>query len=150
MGDKKKLARDIMVRRLQVLKPHGEVADAVRSLLRKGHSGAPVVDDDGTLLGVFTEYDCVRGLSSAVFSQWPMGSVQSYMTTEVETISPDMEVGAVAMHFIDGKHRRLLVVEDGKLVGLISRRDLLSALEDMLKEPPHAMSTYEAIQASRR
>ena len=150
MGKEKKLARDIMARRLQVVKPHCEIKDAVHALLRKGHSGAPVVEEDGTLVGVFGEYDCVRGLSAAVFSEWPSGTVQTYMTTEVETISPDMELEEVAKRFINGKHRRLLVTEGGKLVGLIARRDLLNALEDMLRAPPHPMSTYEAIEAARR
>ena len=145
----KNVARDIMSRRLQVLKPDAEVEDAVHALLRKRHSGAPVVDEDGQVLGVFSDYDCVRGLSAAVFSVWPTGSVETYMSTDVETIPPDMELRDVAQHFIHGRHRRLLVVEDGKLIGLITRGDLVNVLEDALKQPPHPMSTYEAIQASR-
>jgi CBS domain-containing protein len=144
-----RVARDIMSRRLQVLAPHAEIKDAVHALLRKGHSGAPVVDEEGRLLGVFSDYDCVRGLDAAVHSQWPSGSVQSYMTTEVETIPPDMELRDVAKRLIEGRHRRLLVIEDDRLVGLISRRDLLSALENALQEPPHPMSTYEAMEAAR-
>jgi CBS domain-containing protein len=131
------------------LKPHAEVKDAVHALLRKRHSGAPVVDEEGRVLGVFSDYDCVRGLSAAAFSEWPSGSVQTYMSTEVETIPPDMELRDVAQRFIEGRHRRLLVVENDKLVGMITRRDLVNALEYALKEPPHPMSTYEAMQAAR-
>ncbi len=149
MRKKISVARDIMSRRLQVLAPHSEIKDAVHALLRKGHSGAPVVDEEGRLLGVFSDYDCVRGLDAAVHSEWPSGSVQTYMTKDVETIPPDMELRDVASRLIEGRHRRLLVVEDGKLIGLIARRDLLSALENALKEPPHPMSTYEAIEAAR-
>ena len=149
MSRKIDVARDVMSRRLQVLKPHAEVKDAVHALLRKRHSGAPVVDEEGRVLGVFSDYDCVRGLSAAAFSEWPSGSVQTYMSTEVETIPPDMELRDVAQRFIEGRHRRLLVVENDKLVGLITRRDLVNALEYALKEPPHPMSTYEAMQASR-
>jgi len=145
----KSLARDIMVRRLQVLEPHAEVKDAVHALHRRGHSGAPVVDEEGKLLGVFGEYDCLRGLQAAAFGQGPIGTVQSYMTAEVEEIPPDLELAEVVRRFIEGGHRRLLVVEDGKLVGLICRRDLVNALEDMIKTPHRAISTYEAIQSRR-
>ena len=149
MSKQKSLARDVMSRRLQVLHPHAEVKDAVHALMRKGHSGAPVVDEAGRLLGVFSDYDCVRGLAAAAFSEWPSGSVQTYMTSEVETIEPDMALRDVASRLIEGRHRRLFVTEGDKLVGVISRRDLIHALEDALKEPPHPMTTYEAMEAAR-
>jgi CBS domain-containing protein len=124
------------------------IEEAVRSLLKTGHSGAPVVDSAGALVGVLSEYDCVTALSEAVAGQWPLGRVSEHMSRDIETVPPTEDVLALAARFNQGRHRRLLVEDEGKLVGLISRRDLLAALEAFEKQSskrPHE-STYEAIE----
>lgn len=142
------IASDIMQRRLHTVSPEADLEEAVQSLLKKHHSGAPVVDSAGKLVGVLSEYDCVAVLARAAADKWPAGRVSARMTTEVETVSPTEDVFGLATRFNQGRHRRLLVVEDEKLVGLISRRDLLGALESVVtklsKEP--SQSTYAAIE----
>jgi CBS domain-containing protein len=141
-------AGEIMQRRLLTLSPDTDLATAIRSLLAEGHSGAPVVDSSGRLVGVLSEHDCVSVLAQAAADKWPLGSVGASMTKEVETVSPVDDVFALATRFCQGHHRRLIVVEEGKLVGLISRRDLLRALESLEKGTERVVrqSTYEAIQ----
>jgi CBS domain-containing protein len=125
-----------------------KVEQAIRALLKSGHSGAPVVDASGGLVGVLSEHDCIAALAQAAADRWPLGTVADHMTRDVETASPVEDVFALSTKFNAGRHRRLLVVDDGRLVGLISRRDLLRALEsfEARAESPHQDSTYEAIE----
>lgn len=141
-------ARDIMARRLQTLRADDDLEGAIRSLLKKSHSGAPVVDSSGALVGVLSEHDCVAVLAQAASDKWPLGNVSDRMTREVETVEPTEDVFALSTRFAQGHHRRLLVVDDGKLVGLISRRDLLRALASFEERASraHRQSTYEAIE----
>jgi CBS domain-containing protein len=146
------IASDIMQRRLQTVSEDADLEEAIRSLLKKHHSGAPVVDSAGRLVGVLSEYDCVAVLARAATDKWPAGRVSERMTTEIETVPPTEDVLALSTRFSQGRHRRLLVVEDGKLIGLISRRDLLGALESLvtqLNKGPRE-STYEAIGKRHR
>jgi len=137
-----------MQRRLHTILVDADLEEAVRSLLKKRHSGAPVVDSAGKLVGVLSEYDCVAVLARAAAEEWPAGRVSERMTTDVETVSPAEDVFALATRFTEGRHRRLLVVEGEKLVGVISRRDLLGALESLMtrltKEP--RQTTYGEIE----
>ena len=141
-------ASEIMERRLHTVFPEADLEEAVRSLLKNHHSAAPVVDSAGKLVGILSEYDCVAVLANAAADKWRTGRVSDRMTTEVETVSPTEDVFALSTRFSQGRHRRLLVVEGEKLVGLISRRDLLKALESLVnqlgKEP--TQSTYAAIE----
>ena len=122
------VARDIMKQKLHTFSPDTDLEDAVRSLIKKGHSGAPVVDASGALVGVLSEFDCVSILAQAASDKWPMGHVSEHMTQEVETVPPTEDVFALSTRFNQGRHRRMLVVEDGRLVGIISRRDVLRAV----------------------
>jgi CBS domain-containing protein len=146
------IASEIMQRRLHTVSADADLEEAVRSLLKKHHSGAPVVDSAGKLVGVLSEYDCVAVLARAATDNWPAGRVSERMTTEIETVPPTEDVLALSTRFSQGRHRRLLVVEDGKLVGLISRRDLLGALESLVAGLDHGPreSTYEAIEKRHR
>jgi len=147
-------AIDIMQRRLHTVRPDDEIEQAVRLLVKKGHSGAPVVDEAGRLRGVLSEHDCIQVLARAVQSGWPAGPVESQMTREVEIVAPDEDVFALAARFADGRHRRLLVVERERLLGVISRGDLLRTLEKLEKAAAHppkkSKSTYELIDERHR
>lgn len=143
-------AADLMQRRLQTVSPDAPIEDAVRLLLAKGFAAAPVVDADQRLLGLVSEHDCIRVLGEAVAEGWPSGRVRDHMTKDLETVAPTDDVLSLSSRFTQGRHRRLLVVEQGRLVGLIARRDLMRALEQMERQRAHApnKSTY-ALMAER-
>lgn len=147
-------ARDVMLRDVVTVPPDMPIVDAVGMLLRRGFSGAPVVTTGGELLGMLSENDCLRGLSAAAFDATPTGSVAEHMTRGVRTIAESADVYAITQEFQDHRVRRLPVVEGKRLVGLITRRDLLRALDHERQErelqasrPP---TTYESIAAQRK
>ena len=125
--------RECMARKLLTLKSDTEILDAVAFLLKHKISGAPVVDNDKHLVGVISEKDCLNLLAKGVRGNVPHGSIAEFMTTEVETISPDMDLYYAAGLFLKRNYRRFPVVEDGVLVGQISRRDILRAIHYHLK-----------------
>ncbi len=137
-----------MTRRLEALSPDAPIPAAIHTLMRRGYSGAPVVDDAGRLVGVLSEHDCIRLLAESIYEGWPSGSVGDHMTAEVETVSPRDDVFAVSSRFAKGGCRRLFVVDDGRLAGMISRRDLLKAFDDMraASERGERSDTYRLIQ----
>lgn len=126
--------RDYMATRLITLSPDEEVFHAINTFLENRISGAPVVDDCGELVGILSESDCLKSVLAASYHQEQVGLVEDFMCTTLETISPEADIVSVAEIFIDKNRRRLPVVEDGKLVGQISRRDLLRAMKDFQKE----------------
>ena len=125
---------DYMTRNLVTLKPHVSVNDSIRILLENRISGAPVVDDSGSLVGVFSESDCLKGALQTSYHETEIGSVAEYMTQDPQTISPDSSILDAAEIFIADLRRRLPVVDKGKLVGQISRRDLLRAMDDFSRK----------------
>lgn len=145
-------AADLMQRRLHTVSPDAPIEEAVRLLLAKGYAAAPVVDAEKRLVGLVSEHDCVRVLCEAVAEGWPSGLVRDHMTKELETVRPEDDVLALASRFTQGRHRRLLVVEQGRLVGLIARRDLMRALEGMERQRAHgrSKSTYELMEDRHR
>ncbi len=131
--DRLPVVRECMARKLLTLKSETEILDAVAFLLKHKISGAPVVDNDKHLVGVISEKDCLNLLAKGVRGNVPHGSIAEFMTTEVETISPDMDLYYAAGLFLKRNYRRFPVVEDGVLVGQISRRDILRAIHYHLK-----------------
>ena len=122
------LARDHMATKLHTLAPRMNIREAIPLLLDNAISGAPVVDPKtDTLVGVLSELDCLKLLTTG--NDIPDGHVEDYMSRDVQTITPDMDVYWVAGKFLGCQFRRFPVVENGKLVGQISRRDVLRAIQ---------------------
>ncbi|HVS16633.1 MAG TPA: CBS domain-containing protein [Thermoanaerobaculia bacterium] len=142
-------ARDFMRKKVFTFSPEEEIADAVSRLLARGFSGAPVVDGAGALVGVLSEWDCARVLSEAAYERWPTGTVKEHMTTDVELIAPTTDLFTILGKFSEGGHRRFPVVEGGRLVGLVTRRDLLDALYRHARARRRPESTYELIEKQR-
>lgn len=104
-------------------------------LLSNGFSGASVIDSSGILVGVLSEKDCMRVVADEVFERLPEGFVGDFMSRSVTTVSPSTSFFDVVSLFLNRPFRRLPVVEKhGRLVGQISRRDVLRATESMRKE----------------
>ena len=124
-------ARDYMTRHLITLTPDMEVMHAVGIFVERQISGAPVLDPTGNLVGMLSEKDCMRvALSAGYYGEWG-GRVAEYMHSPVATIDADMPIVEVAQLFAEREYRRYPVLEDGRLVGQLSRSDVLRALQQL-------------------
>lgn len=124
-------ASESMTRKLVVLREEQPIAQAIDILVRRGISGAPVLNGRGRLVGVLSELDCMRMVTSGAFHQEELVAacrVGDLMTEPEHTVAPDEDIYTVAHLFIRDRVRRLLVIDNGELVGLISRRDVLRAM----------------------
>jgi CBS domain-containing protein len=121
-------ARDFMVTRLITLTPDMDVFDAIGRLLKNRISGAPVLDHEGNFLGIFSEKSSMQVLISAAYEQLPTASVQAFMNQDPQRIITEgTSLLNIAQVFLDTPLRRLEVVRDKKLLGQISRSDVLRA-----------------------
>ena len=116
-----------MVTDLITVDPRMDVFEAIGYLLKQRISGAPVVDKDRNFLGVFSEKTSMRVLVDAAYEQIPSAEVSAFANTDFgRVISEETDLLDCAQIFIDTPYRRLPVLRDGKLVGQISRRDVLT------------------------
>jgi CBS domain-containing protein len=145
-------AADIMNAHVAAFPPDAEIEDAITTLLRRGYSGAPVIDAQGRPIGVLSEHDCVRVLAASLYDGGPTGTVADHMTKPIETVEQHTDILALAQRFAQGQHRRLLVVRKGALCGLITRRDLLRGLDRLRQriETRPTQTAYELIQTRRQ
>jgi len=125
------LAREIMKSDLICFGPDTPVLDCVEVLLKKNITGAPVVDAGGYLLGVISEKDVLKLVMNEGYTQTPSGTVSEYMSKDVESVGPEEEVYKIASLFYQRSYRRLPVVKDNKVLGIISRRDILSFIKEL-------------------
>jgi CBS domain-containing protein len=120
--------RDYMARQVRTVAPSTEVTQAVQTLIDEDISGVLVVDASGTVVGVLTERDCIAvAVAAGYYDEWG-GPVANYMSTPVESVAPDENLVDVAVRMTSSRYRRFPVIDNGRLVGLISRRDVLRAL----------------------
>lgn len=122
---------EYMAANLVTFKPEMEMRLAISYLVEKRISGAPVVDDHGNLVGVLSEQDCMKMALSAGYHEDMGGLVKDFMSPKVVTIDADTSILKLAQLFIDSPFRRYPVLQNNRLVGQISRRDVLRALESI-------------------
>ena len=121
--------KDIMTKRLVTFRPETNVLEAIDILLKNKISGAPVLDENGNIIGVLSEIDCMETLIQDSYYHESRGSVSEYMSEKVTTVDAQMGIVDLAEFFVQKYFRRLPVVDHGKLVGQVSRRDVLKAIQ---------------------
>lgn len=119
---------EVMARDLVTVSPQDEITRVVNLLIEHDISGVPVVDADGMLVGILTERDCIEIALDAGYFDDRGGNVSEYMSAPVETVEADMGLVEVAKRLCRSSYRRFPVLDEGRLVGLISRRDVLKVL----------------------
>ena len=130
------LAKDIMVTRLVTLCPGMDVYEAIGLLLKHRISGAPVVDEHQNFLGVFSERCCMSVLMEAAYDGLPTTKIDPFVDTSNPTITEDTDLLSIVQIFLHTGVRRLPVLRGSKLVGQISRRDVLRAAHNMIELSP--------------
>jgi CBS domain-containing protein len=140
--------RDVMTTPVITVRAQATCAEVIEVLLANGISGVPVVDGEGRLLGVVTEADLISREAYGPQRRRPLALVADYLRgrdpqwvrkaggrTAAEVMNaapqwtpPDAEVADAARWLLEDHHKRLPVVEDGHLVGILTRRDLLAAM----------------------
>jgi CBS domain-containing protein len=133
------LARDYMTKAVVSLSPDMTLLDAVELLLERRISGAPVLDQHGNLVGILSEKDCLRAALNATYYGDLGGLVSDHMQRHVATVSDDTPIFEVTRLFINGHFRRYPVMHGHRLVGSISRRDVLKALQTLSRTEGHAV-----------
>jgi CBS domain-containing protein len=113
--------REVMSTRLYTVGPDDTVGEAV-AVMAQHRIGSVLVMDAERLLGIFTERDTVRALSLS--HDAPRHDIVSWMTHDPKTVSPDTDTEDALRTMLDNGFRHLPVVEDSKVVGMVSMRDL--------------------------
>lgn len=133
-------AQDFMTRKVHTVAPEMSLAEAIQFLKRHKISSAPVVEDDAEnhrqLVGFLSEGDCLEYLSNEVFfgSPAPRQTVKTMMKCHPVCVEPEMDVFTLASIFVNHRYRHLPVAAEGRLLGIVSRSDILQALNGFYQE----------------
>lgn len=120
--------RTYMTTRLISFTPQMSVYEAIRKMLEHKITSAVVMDDHGKLVGSFSESDCLKVAYKAAYHEDPGGTVGEYMSKDIPMIDPETSILTVTEMFMKEPYRSYPVMEGGRLVGVISRVDVLRAL----------------------
>jgi len=159
-------AGNVMTRKVVSIRPNASIAEMVRLMLDNRISGLPVIDDDGELVGIVTEGDCLRRAETGTERKRPRWlefiigpsrlaaeyihahsrKVAEVMTQAPITITEDTALDDIVHLMETHRIKRLPVVRDRKVVGIVSRADLLHALASAAKSIPTGTPTDAAIR----
>ena len=128
--------KDYMSPTVMTFKPEDSVIDALRKLIKAGRSGAPVIDNQGTIVGILSELDCLKEALMGGYYQQVGDRVADHMTAQPDAVQQDDNIIVTADLFLKGR-RRLPVLDGEKLVGIITRQDFGKALIDTIDHPHH-------------
>ena len=126
--------RDYMLTKPIKVKDDANLFDTMQVIIDNKVSGVSVVDGNNTLVGVLSEMDCLAAILKATYNEVGVGLVSEYMTKDnIVVAHPNNDIIDVAQDMLLKKHRRRPVVENGKLVGQVSCRQLLMAVNKFNK-----------------
>lgn len=122
------LIKDFMDRNPHAINHNTPVRNVVVMLVKEQISGAPVVDEENNLVGFVSEQDCMQEILNDSFYCDESPSVRTVMSQSVATVSPEASIVEIAESMGKNTPKNYPVEENGKLIGLISRRLILKAL----------------------
>ena len=121
--------RDYMISAPVKVQEDANLFDAMKAIIDNKVSGVCVVNENKALVGVLSEMDCLAAVLKATYNHVGVGAVSEYMTRDnIVVAHPSDDIIDVAQDMLLKKHRRRPVVEDGVLVGQVSCRQLLTAV----------------------
>ncbi|MEN8720959.1 MAG: CBS domain-containing protein [Oceanococcaceae bacterium] len=126
-------AKEYMAANLVTFKMDQDMMSAIHKLLENGISGAPVIDNTGNICGMLSEKDCLKVALNWAYHTQHSGQVGDYMTTAVVTVEADTSILQIAKMFIESPYKRFPVVDENRLIGQISRQDILRAIHNISK-----------------
>jgi CBS domain-containing protein len=124
---------DVMTTQLVLFRSEQSIHEVMKAFIKYRISGGPVVDELGNLIGVISEADCMKEISDSRYFNMPIldKSVGHFMTKQVDTIDATTSVFDAAAKFSKSSRRRYPVLENGRLVGQVSRKDIVVAAINM-------------------
>jgi len=105
-----------------------DIFEAIKTMAEARITSAPVINEEGQMVGIFSESDCMNAAICATYNQVEGGDVGKYMSSEIMSIKAESNILEVTNQFNDSHIRSLLVYDDVGLVGIISRTDVLKAI----------------------
>jgi CBS domain-containing protein len=128
------VARDWMSSEFMVLKPEMELLEAIRQMADEGAAGALVVDENEKLVGILTEKDCLRVLTFSTYHEARGGKVGEYMSPLPECAEPNTDLLRLSKLFLDTNFPLLPVLDGERVVGQISRQQVLQAIRNTARK----------------
>jgi CBS domain-containing protein len=116
------IAREIMTRNVYAISPEASVQEVAQLLSRKSISGVPVIDKDGKIIGIVTEADIIGKVNRVGMC------VADIMSPEIIFVTEETRVGEIAMLLVERNIKRVPVMRDGTLVGIVCRADIVHAV----------------------
>ena len=123
------LVKDYMSKNVTTFHKSDCIYDVMRELLDKKISGAPVINKSGKLVGIISESDIMKNIIYSQYYNMPIvkTKISKYMTKSIDYISPDITIFEAASEFLKLKRKRFPVISSDRIIGIISRIDIISA-----------------------
>ncbi len=121
-------AKDVMSSKVITIAKEKNLYDAIQLLVCGQISGLPVVDEQEKMIGIITEKDVLNFVFSGNLKNT---TVEEVMTKDVVSFSPETDVETIALSIGHNRFRRVPIVEGDKVVGIVSRRDIIRAVLDI-------------------